>query len=221
MKKTLALCVTMLLITGCSFTSININNIDQTFNQIASKDYFHNYSMNGYKYYLPTNVIEESTSYNNHILLSNNIKYYMYVDTLAYFYKNSPIDNQEDVYYFKKLEYNDKLGYIKVVKIENNYNIVIEYNYAKIETMVTFNNIENSIYTMLEIITSIEFNNDIISVQITNENKEFKDEIFDIFATEDQIDYEEYIKTYDKYDDVENELKDDDLIDEDIIGKKE
>lgn len=216
MKKIWILICLSICTTACSIEKININDFDEIFESLINQELNSNMDANGYKYYLPTQVLLEDVLSNNHVLYSEGINYYMYVDTVGYFYKNVDEieDNQEGVFYFKKLEYNNKIGYIKIEEYNmDSYHIVVNFNYVTLETVVLEKNIENSIYLMMEISNNVQYNDEVIEKTISLINNVSKSELYDIFAKdEEQVDYLEYLKEYDTYEDYNNELPDEDLI---------
>lgn len=217
MKRIIILLFITIFTTACSVDVININDFDEVLSYLSNQELNSNQNANGYKYYLPTNMLLEEVLSNNHILYSDGVSYYMYVDTISYFYQNmNEVDyNQEDVFYFKKLEYDDKIGYIKIEEynIDSQYHIVVNFNYVTLEALVLDKNIENSIYLMIEIANNVQYNDEVIEKSIVFTNNNTKTEIYDIFSKdEEQVDYLEYLKEYDTYEDYNNELPDEDLI---------
>ena len=89
MKKLLVIfLVSLCFITGCSVQKISRDSIDDTFRTILYVDNnLSNTYMEGYSLYLPKGVtIIDKADYNLKIKDNKNY-YYLYVDTVAYFYK--------------------------------------------------------------------------------------------------------------------------------------
>lgn len=213
MKKIVIMLSLMLFITGCDVSVVDVTNYDSVIDSLMNKEVVANQNSNGYKFYIPTNVSILNTMSDNHVFLANNNKIYMYVDLISYYHKNTLEESKEDVFYFKKIEYNDKIGYIKIEQDKSEFKIMINLNYVIMETIVVKENIEEYLYLMIEIINSVEFNDEIISRNMLEIDLTSKNEVYDLFAKDDnQVDYSDYIKEYDNFDDQYGELKDEDLI---------
>ena len=103
-----------------------------------------------------------------------------------------------------------------IVKKDDDYAVVIMYNYSKIETIIDKNTFNSSIRTIASILSSIKYNDSVIGDNIGNDRKVFKEEHFDLFDSnienENFLKYEEEYGTYKGQIDVN---KDNDIIDVD------
>lgn len=186
MKKILLIVLSVFLLSGCSAVRINTTSIDNIHSVILSKnnDLFNRVGK-GYKYYIPRELSYVDSRDGNEILYSEGMYYYLYIDSISYYYKKelSYTDNP-NAYYSTKLNYNNKTGYIEInyKKELNKYLVEFMYNYAKIEVMVDKNRINDVILNSSYILSTIKFNDNIIKLNIDNETAGQKEEIYDIFT---------------------------------------
>ena len=212
MKKVILIVFLCFIVCGC----VNVNNssIDQILtDSLSSELKFYNTQRSGYKYYLPKGIKTLNKNDYNEILADGKNKYYMYVDVLSYKNKISfDYIRKTDAYYSNVIKYQDKFGYLEIKKLENEkYLIEIMYNYAKIEVMVEDSEINKTIAYAISILSSIEYNDNVLD-NLLGENKlNFSDEEYNIFETaETESNYLDWVEKYDNY---ESEEKDNDFID--------
>lgn len=200
MKKVVILTLMFLLLTGCSIVRIDTNSIDTILDVILSKNNnLYNRVGRGYKYYVPRSVTYIDTDENNDKLYSKGIYYYLYVDVVG-FYNKIDIDYSEkkDIYYSRRLSKDDGFssdGYLEIT-IENNlYYVVFVYNYAKIETIVSKQELNNAVLNSAYILSTMQFNSDVIGLMLDNEkinNREEKYELFKNKKNEDSSELQVY-----------------------------
>lgn len=217
MKK-IILAILMLFMTGCSMLS---NNLDTLVKQSIKINHRPNYVTKGYKLYIPVNYNVINDYNNNLLILGDNQKIYLYSDLISYYYKYQDeykYDVNNRVYYSKKLDYDDKLGYIEVRKVDNDYYVQILYNYAKVETVVNKNKLNDTIANSLTMLKSIIYKQKIIGVMLNkNEIGNDKEEVFTLFKPKNNTsEFLQYVENYDKY---EGEIKveEDPIVDRDQI----
>lgn len=183
MKKVFLILIVIML-TGC----VNVENIsyDDIINNIVSSKYeIYNENRSGYKYYTPNNIASANTIDYNEVLEDDLYKYYFYVDVISYY--NRVIETYEvdnNAYFSKAINYQDKFGYIEINKVsDNKYLLEIMYNYAKIEVIVDEYNLNKAISNSLIILSSVKYNSEILDT-IVGENILTSKEIeFNIFET--------------------------------------
>ena len=184
MKKIVVLLGILLIITGCT----NIKNED--YNSIIqrvveSRFNITNEYRTGYKYYIPNSMSSVDSKDYNEVLATSNYKYYLYVDVVSYYNRilnDYQIDN--NAFFSTKITFEDKFGYLEVNKQQNNkYLVEIMYNYAKIEVMVEECDLKQAIANSIIILSSIEYNNEILESIIGDNVLEFNEETFNIFQT--------------------------------------
>ena len=166
---------------------INTNSIDNIVNVVLSKDNtLYNRVVKGYKYYIPRGVSYIDTSELNDKLYSNGIYYYLYIDAVSYFYKTEiDYEEKEDVYYSKKIE-GDKSGYLEIEKKDDKYKITFFYNYAKIETLVKEQEINQVVLNASYILSTVKFNDNIIELMLNEEYFTNKEETYDSFKKQEE-----------------------------------
>ena len=174
MKKVVIITLMVLLLTGCSIVRINTNNIDTIVDVILSKNNnLYNRVGRGYKYYVPRGVTYLDTDENNDKLYSNGNFYYLFVDVVGYYndIKNN-YHEKNDIYYSRRLSKEDGFssdGYLEITTKNSLYYVLFVYNYAKIETIVSKNELNNAILNSAYILSTIQFNSDVIGLMIDDE----------------------------------------------------
>lgn len=192
MKRILLIILISFFLTGCTIVRINTDSIDTIVNVILSKDNnLYNRVGRGYKYYIPRGVSYIDTNETNEKLYSKGNYYYLYVDVISYSKKiSNDFKSDEDLFYSKKFSKEDGYssdGYLKITKKDNLYYIEFVYNCATIETMVSEKNINDAVLNSAYILSTIQFNDDVIDLMIDDEkigNREEKYELFKNKQTE-------------------------------------
>jgi hypothetical protein len=158
-------------------------------------------------------MVTDSTSYNEKLYSSGNV-YYLYVDVVSYYFKkDSNYVENKDAYFSKKLDYRNKRGYLEITKINNLYFIEMMYNYAKVEALVTKDDIGPTIINSSYILSSLKFNDKIIKLLFDENILNFNEEQFKLFEPKrKEGNFLDYVKEYDQYE--QN-------IDEDLITPDE
>ena len=174
MKKIILVFSLVLIFTGCSIVRIDTSSIDNILNVILTKDNkLYNQVGQGYKYYLPGGVSYIDSDDLNDILYCNGTYYYLYIDTIGYYYKNK-IEYKENskVYYSKLISKDDGFkhsGYIEITEKDGLYYLEFVYNYAKIEAMVDEENLSNTVLNASYILSTIKYNNDIVKLMLDDD----------------------------------------------------
>ena len=112
---------------------------------------------------------------------------------------NTDYTINSSIYYSKKLNYNNKEGYIEIDKVDDVYNIKMYYNYAKIETKVSENNIKQTLINISYILNSLQFNDKVIGYKIDSDDDTLKEETFDFYTPRSEGNFIDYISQYDDY----------------------
>ena len=213
MKKLIILIVCFTLLCGC--TKINNDNINDIINSVVSSDNDRaNQYRNGYKFYLPNNLSTIKIDDKNNVFKENDIKYYMFVDIVSYYHKvENKYQVNEKTYYSSLINYNNKSGYVEVNVKNDKYLIEIMYNYAKIEVIVNSDDIASAITNSLIILTSVNYNDDIIDNLLEEDVLNYSEETFNIFETNsNDSNFLKVVEEYDNYN--EDKVPDYDLIKE-------
>ena len=213
MKKLIILIVCFTLLCGC--TKINNDNIKDIINSVVSSDNDRaNQYRNGYKFYLPNNLSTIKIDDKNNVFKENDIKYYMFVDIVSYYHKvENKYQVNEKTYYSSLINYNNKSGYVEVNVKNDKYLIEIMYNYAKIEVIVNSDDIASAITNSLIILTSVNYNDDIIDNLLEEDVLNYSEETFNIFETNsNDSNFLKVVEEYDNYN--EDKVPDYDLIKE-------
>ena len=164
MKKIFILSL-ILLCTGCIRID-KAENRDAVIDNIVSTQSKPNTMALGYKYYLPLGVSKVYDKNYNQKFKFDDEYIYLYVDIVSYHYGNSLnfLENEEDDnYFYKRINNGNKNGYVVIKKAEENlYYIKIVYNYAKIESYAKENEINTILSNSLIILSSVEYNDKLI-----------------------------------------------------------
>lgn len=176
--------LSVILFTGCTVVRIDTTNIDTIVEVVLSKDnHLYNRVGKGYKYYVPRGVTYIDTTELNDKLYSNGNYYYLYIDAVSYYHKVD-ISYEEDnaLYYSKEIDIQGKQGYLEIQEQENGmYVIEFVYNYAKIEAMVSEEDINEVVLNASYILSTVQFNNDVIKLMLNETYFTNKEETYDIF----------------------------------------
>ena len=90
----------------------------------------------------------------------------------------------------------------------------IFYNYAKIESYVNEDNLNEALYNSIKILASIEYNDKVLSTTIGENVLDYQEEVYDFFDSKrEEGNFLDYIEEYDVYDDSEDKVKDEDVLD--------
>ena len=197
MKKYLILFLTLML-SGCSVVRINTNSLDTIVDVVLSKNNtLYNKDGQGYKYYIPNGVTHIDTDDLSHTLYYKGEYLYLYVDIVSYYYKKDIKYKKNDYAYFsKKIDNNDKTGYVEVIKKDDLYYVNFYYNYARIEALVTEDNLSNTILNATYILSTIKYNKGLIKTMLDDEYLINKDGKYDLFKTNDKT--EKFVLEKDK-----------------------
>ena len=208
MKKKIIIILLLFLLLGCKKIEKNNNNyIELVTNCLNDKGITNNVSL-GYKYYVPKGVKKVKDFDSNQIFLIDGSKVYLYIDIISYFYnKEINIDVERDstqYFYYQKIKYNDKNGYIKIIKEDDkDYFVTIVYNYAKTEFYSSYEQLNKMITLSSIIINNIEYNDAIIEKILEGELGQFSEFTYELEKPEDassnfsQV-LEEYVQNEEK-----------------------
>lgn len=222
MKKIVLFAFIILMVTGCSIKKIDMSSSDTIVDAVLSKNVkLYNRISKGYKYYLPRGVnILNHREYNERLYSNGNI-YYLYVDIVSYHYKTDfKYTKNRNSYYYKQINNNGKTGYIDIIKKDDKYFISYGYNYSKMEAIVSYEQINNTLKDMSYILSSIEYNNLVIESFIGENALNYTEEKYAIKKPkENEQTFLDYVNTYDNYkeetnDDIDNETIKNNTIDD-------
>ncbi|MDD2392024.1 MAG: hypothetical protein PHU94_03720 [Bacilli bacterium] len=193
MRKAILILLVFLL-AGCTVVRIDTSNIDTIINVVLSKDNnLYNRIGKGYKYFCPGGVAYITTNEYNEKLYSDGNYYYLYVDIISYYYKKEfKFEENNDIYYSKKIEINNKNGYLEIRKKDEKYLINFYYNYANIEALVKKEDINKVILNASYILSTIKYNSNVIKAVINEDYFENKETTYTEFIPEEEEIFLEY-----------------------------
>ena len=151
----------LILLTGCS----RVDNMN--YSEIA-KEVFSNEPINvnlhlkGYSIYLPNEVTLVNDLNNNCTLYSSGDNYYLFIDLVGYYenVNNDFVVLDETADYSDEFTFDNKNGYVKIYKVNNEYLLEFVYNHAKIE--VVTKDIKRAFINSVLLLNSISFNDKVI-----------------------------------------------------------
>lgn len=185
MKKIVFLFFGMFFFCGCMY--VNKSSYEGIIKNALSESQisYTNRAGQGYNYYLPIglSVLEEKTG--NVTLKKDKYTLYLYLDLISYHNQVKEEYNvQKNAFYSMKLENGEKFGYLEINNIENKkYLIEIMYNYAKIEVIVDYRDINEMLSFSMALLSSISYNDTIIASMIGNDTLNASEIEFNIFET--------------------------------------
>lgn len=215
MKKIILILTLVILFTGCEVKNITDKDINDVIDSTLKNDtQLGNNNFKGYKYYIPRGFSLQNKKEDNYVLLSNGEYYYLYVDIISYFHKkeiNTTFD--KNLYFSKKISYNDIDGYIKIDGPKKDiYYIEVVYNYSKIEAYVNKANLEYAVKNSLKVLASIKYNDVILDTMIGEKTLSYEEEIYNMFESKrEDGNFLDYIDEYDM-DEKEDKIKDEDIL---------
>lgn len=183
MKKLIIMMILLLFLVGCQkIDDLSYDEIVlQKTNSVVGH---HNVNRSGYTYYLPIGIQIITHDEYNDILASSYARYYLYVDLIGYYHHQELKPTILDAtIYSRAYENLTPYRYLQIMKIEKNkYLIEIIYNYAKIEVVVDKDKLKSSLADAVAILSSIEYNNQIIANLMEKDALNFSEEKFDLFS---------------------------------------
>lgn len=212
MKKLFVTLLMLGLLTGCMKVSDkSVSDIFETILYVDNK--LSNTYMEGYSFYLPQGLKIVNKSDYNLVIENGKKRYYLYIDTIAYYYKTDNLYNENSAHFYsRKFNYNNKKGYVDIVDNGNNYFVVIMYNYAKIEAYIDKNEFNNSLISMCQILSTVKYNDAIINNYVGQKGIAYQEEKFNIFGTE--VENDNFLKYEAEYGTYKSPInKGDDVID--------
>ena len=190
MKKLVSLLLIIFCIfimTGCTVVRIDTSEIDNIVDIVLSTDnVLYNHIGKGYKYYIPRGMTYIDTIEFNDRLYSEGNYYYLYIDTISYFYQKNIVHHKDsELYYYRDIDINGKKGYISIKQKDDRYMIDFMYNYAHVESFVTKENINSVILNSSYILSTVKFNNNVIGIMLNEDYFKYKEEKFELFEKEE------------------------------------
>ena len=153
---------------------------------LSENVHLYNEFYEGYKYYVPKGIrFVDKDDYNAILRDGNNDVYYLYVDAISYYHKQeNTYQTRSDVHFSKKLEYNDKTGYLQIEEIDSKYFIQFVFNYVKMEAYVEEKNLNDVITNMCCILRSFQYNDKILESLIGENILDYKEENYTLFKAD-------------------------------------
>ena len=170
MKKIIFLLL-IIFVTGCSVVRIDTNSIDNIVSVVLSKNNtLYNQVGQGYKYYIPRGVSYIESNDLNHTLYFNGNYYYLYIDVVSYYFKSDiSYEVNEEAFYSKVIDNKNGKGFLEIIENDDMYYVTFFYNYAKIEAIVSRENLNDTVLNASYILSTIKYNYDTIELMLNND----------------------------------------------------
>ena len=176
MYKKIIIIICMFLLVGC--TNINTMTLEEIIDSsISTNENLYNTNSKGYKYYLPSGFTLVEDDDFVQVLLSHKTKYYLNVDIISYYYKNSVKDNHA---YDDYLYYSFDNGYLKIRDNNDNFFVELCYNYAIIEVEVEESELRYAVSNGIAILKSLKYNDLVIEKYINDNDLESSETLYKI-----------------------------------------
>lgn len=182
MKRMLLSILILLITTGC--VAIKDASIDDLINTTLKSEYsLYNHVNRGFKYYLPRVLSSTIKNDLNEIITSKYYDYYLYVDLVSYSNNvKQQFQVKDGIYFSKILENKDGIGYLNITNIDaDQYIIDVYFNYAKIEVKVKEKDLNETVTNCLVILSSIQYNDDVIKSMMSDDLLSSAEEQINIF----------------------------------------
>ncbi len=207
------LMIIILILSGCSIVYINEQSIDEIVDSILSeKTKLKSVSLEGYSYYLPQGVNLKNNNFLNSTLYYNHKKMYLYVDLISYYHKVKNTYTENNNYYSRKIDINNKSGYLEITELEHEYFVEFMYNYSKIEAYVDKDELNKTLTVMAYILRSIKFKDSVLDSLIGKSSANYKEQQFNIYKSNGN-DNGNFLDIIEEYDKGRIDSKDEDILD--------
>ena len=216
MKKILCLFMLIVLLTGCSIEKFtHTSYVDTIYKVFSHNTKLQNVSLEGYRYYIPKGFSFVEKRDTNSIFRYNDTNLFLYVDVTSYYHKTVlEYKKATEVYYSESINYDGKVGYLEITKLDNLYFVEFMYNYAKFEAYVLEEKLPDIIYQMSLVLSSINYHDKILESLVGNNVLQYKEESFNILKPKKDKENTNYLDfDYEQiYEDYQGEIKDEDSI---------
>ena len=213
MKKFVFLLTLIVFLTGCTVTNINDEDLTSLIKDaIEEKNNDYTEIYNGYKLKIPQGMkIVGKNDYNSKLIFDEDY-YYLFIDIISKYYKEEIAYQANNTSYLSlNINYDKKDGYIEINKNDDGkYEIVAEYNYAKIEAVLPEEHLKLGVYNIIKILSSIEYNDKIIDTLVGENALNYEEKEFDLFGSKREEGY--FMDYIDEYNEYESTIKDEDVI---------
>ncbi len=181
----LSICI--LFVTGCQIVKLDSSSIGENIDTLMSKT-VKNYNIyyEGYKYYLPKGLtFLDKEDFNAVLKDNNNNKYYFYVDVISYYHKiSNDYEENKDSYYSKRLDYNNKNGYIQIDEVDSKYFVQFVFHYAKMEAYIKKDDLITAIQYMCSVLRTVKYNNKVLESIVGTKVLDYKEENYTLFKAD-------------------------------------
>ncbi len=182
LMKRIIILFSVFLLVGCTNSLSSTLTYESSIMTVVKEEKIANTNGKGFKYYKPRDFSLLEDNIYNHVLLNKGNKYFVNIDINGYYSKHKEdYDVNSDVYYSYKFYFNDINGFVEIKEGNNNYfYIKMMYNYSNIEVSVKENEIKEAIINSAVILSSIQYNDKVISHLISTGDLNSKETTYEI-----------------------------------------
>ena len=202
MIKKILIIISIFMLFGCA-RDINEMSLEEIIDtSIKEEANLYNTNNKGYRYYLPTEFTVKKDADFVQELISHSTTYYLNVDIVSYYYKNTiKRDRELDDYKYYSFSSDDQEGYLKIRKNNNNFFVELCYNYAIIEVEVEESELRYAISRSITILKSLKYNDLVIENYINSNDLDSSETTYKIpepKVKNDNKNVLQYIEEYDQ-----------------------
>jgi hypothetical protein len=191
---------------GCTSDNINTLTLEEIINSsIQSDGELYNTNNKGYKYFLPNEFsVHKDKDFIQELVSKNNL-YYLNVDIVSYYYKNTMTTTHDynDFEYFEFVK-DDKNGYLKITKNNDYFFVELCYNYAIIEVEVKEDEIRYAVSRSIDILKSIKYNELVIEKYINDNDLDSTETVYKIPEPKNKDESKNILQYIEEYDEEED-----------------
>ena len=202
MFKKIIIIFCIFLLIGCTNNNINTMSLkDIVENSINNETTLYNTNSKGYKYYLPTEFsISKSDDFVSE-LISHNTVYYLNVDVVSYYYKNTIVSEHDfDDYEYFTFSHDDKEGYLRIRQNNDYFFVELCYNYAIIEVEVKEEELRYAVSRGMTLLESIRYNDLVIEKYINDNDLDSSETIYKIPEPKEKNESKNILQYIEEYD---------------------
>lgn len=201
MLKKFIIIICMFLLIGCTNNNINTMSLKDIVETSIEKDTtLYNTNGKGYKYYLPTEFsVSKSDDFVSE-LVSHSTTYYLNIDIVSYYYKNTIVSEHDfDDYEYFTFSNGNKEGYLRIRENNDYFFVELCYNYAIIEVEVKESELRYAVSRGISLLESIRYNDLVIEKYINDNDLDSSETIYKIPEPKEKNESKNILQYIDEY----------------------
>ena len=201
MLKKFIIIICMFLLIGCTNNNINTMSLKDIVETSIEKDTtLYNTNGKGYKYYLPTEFSVSNSDDFVSELVSHSTTYYLNIDIVSYYYKNTIVSEHDfDDYEYFTFSNGNKEGYLRIRENNDYFFVELCYNYAIIEVEVKESELRYAVSRGISLLESIRYNDLVIEKYINDNDLDSSETIYKIPEPKEKNESKNILQYIDEY----------------------